>query len=677
MNHTTYLKELKKYHKALNSPEDQMLMVKAVFLKLLRDKNYITAKIDDRIFDSFKFDNILGLWAPGEISIYSEPDHHLSSQDRSLVKEYIINGMSLKNIDSIFLGMVYEYFSKISDKKKKGMYYTPEKIVDLIGDYHASNSLIGNKILDPACGSGFFLSKMYDKYMDQICKDGKGTDKYHIAILQDVLYGFDTDIKGILISSLVLSLKYKKFHKPKNIIKQDFLFYDSDDDLKFDIIVGNPPYIGHKQLDREYFVRLKDPYSDVFYDKGDISYCFMKRALESLQTCGKLTFVTSRYFMEAHNARGIRRYIAANSRIDQIIDYYGCRIIPGAKVDPSITFLTKTDYENERTKALIYRLSGKISKGDKLPGLNQLNDADRFEKCELIFDPNEMGSWKINNPDFEGIFNKMHKKSMIDLESVWESYQGVITGLDNAFVIDSRLAPSFPDEIAKPWIKNSHITKFSIQHSTKNVLYTDLVDEINGWDILEERLEAYKERLSKRRECKSGIRKWFHLQWGREPANFDQNKIVFPYKSKENRFALDVGKRYFSADIYGFTIKKNLMLNYGYKTIVALLNSNLYEFYFKSFGKKLGNELYEYYPNTVGKLKLPCLENRVALKLEELHDIIQNETDIFKRDAHIDDLNKFVYKIFDISMEEIKIIENYLNQHKRKGEYYESDGLSK
>ncbi|WP_010293005.1 hypothetical protein [Clostridium senegalense] len=37
-------------------------------------------------------------------------------------------------------------------------------------------------------------------------------------------------------------------------------------------------------------------------------------------------------------------------------------------------------------------------------------------------------------------------------------------------------------------------------------------------------IRQYKEKLSKRRECIKGVRKWYQLQWGRNKEIFEEEK---------------------------------------------------------------------------------------------------------------------------------------------------------
>ncbi len=62
-----------------------------------------------------------------------------------------------------------------------------------------------------------------------------------------------------------------------------------------------------------------------------------------------------------------------------------------------------------------------------------------------------------------------------------------------------------------------------------------------------------------------------------------RKKIIFPYKASKNKFYLDKKGTYFSADIYALTINKEETIDYN--SLLIILNSDIYEFYFKTFVK--------------------------------------------------------------------------------------------
>ena len=144
-----------------------------------------------------------------------------------------------------------------------------------------------------------------------------------------------------------------------------------------------------------------------------------------------------------------------------------------------------------------------------------------------------------------------------------------------------------------------------------------------------------------RRECKKGFRKWYELQWGRNKSDYENPKIIFPYKSKQNNFYFDEEAFFCSADIYLMNeFSKGLSLNY----LLSYLNSEIFEFYLKCQLKKVGRNIYEYYPYKLNNLKVYLPQGDIAQKFSRRENI---SIEIFK-------------KLFNINDKEVNIIKNYI-----------------
>lgn len=166
------------------------------------------------------------------------------------------------------LGAVYEKLTDRETRKAMGMFYTPDFIIDYILKYTVSELDVLNnpfaKILDPACGAGYFLIKAYDilkykfkenlillrkKYASEIyyievsneditlndsefkniMKEVKGIDYWveenlHYHILRNCLYGADLDPIAVEITKKNLKDRdCKSKDLPMNIILCDSL----------------------------------------------------------------------------------------------------------------------------------------------------------------------------------------------------------------------------------------------------------------------------------------------------------------------------------------------------------------------------------------------------------------------------------------------------------------------
>ncbi|MCB2311666.1 N-6 DNA methylase [Clostridium tagluense] len=522
------------------------------------------------------------------------------------------------------------YYEFIKNNKEKGTVYTPEPISSyMIENTIKAGQIVENpyiKIVDPSCGTGNILICCFkflrNLYVDNlnIINEKNGLDlnleSLDEHIITHNLYGFDID--DIATKILIIDLyDLSKGSICNHIFNMDFLLYESEH--KYDIFIGNPPYVGKKSIDKVYADHLKVRYSEVYSDKGDLSYCFFKKALEDLENGGKLTFITSRYFLESPSGEDLRKVLKELCTIDKIIDFYGIRPFKNIGIDPVILFIT--NYQNEDNEIQIIKPISVKSK-NKNEFYNSIflkNGNNKYNS--FILNKNKLNNkgWILIDETQRNIINKIEQKCFTHLSNICNSYQGVITGCDKAFVVsnDTYLNENIEVNLIKPWIKSSYIEKNSVLRRDSYIIYSDLINNPEEYPRAIAHIKKNVEKLLKRRECERGIRKWYELQWGREQNIFESEKIIFPFKASSNRFALDKGS-YFSADVYALILKENVPFAYDF--LLYLLNSKIYEFYFKTFAKKLGEDAYEYYPNNLMKLCIPVTIDFVGKDENYLYD---------------------------------------------------------
>jgi adenine-specific DNA-methyltransferase len=537
------------------------------------------------------------------------------------------------------IGEVYQNLCKKDVKKETGSFYTPfevvefmvRKILDKI-DYEQNPYI---KILDPSCGGGYFLIYLIDGLVEKAKLLGFERPFEHV--IKNNIFGFDIDRNAIIVT--VIELYDKTGIYAENIRIGDFLTGDIE---KFDLIIGNPPYMGHKVLVGEYRERLYDLYKDVFADKGDMSYCFIKRSIDSLKDRGVLVFFTSRYILEALNGQGIRRFILESGLINRIVDFYGVRFVKGAGVDNIILEFTKGPINGE----FEYFRFKDSAKGIGALVFNDIEDSKQIYTKYIDVHSEDLRDegWVFLDSAERAILNKIRG---VEINNICDSYQGIITGCDRAFVLDKNMAfnSDIEKDLLKPWIKGKNIESFCVSDTGEVLIYSNLIDKESDYANAIENIAPYRERLEGRRECKNGARKWYELQWGRNEYIFNDKKIIYPYKSSRNRFAVDEGS-FFSADVYAVRIKDMFLGHLSYEFLVGVLNSSIYEFYIKSMAKKLGDNLYEYYPNKIMTLKIPeyikgiedevlrggeDLRNRIDMILNDYFGLSELEYSIIKQ----------------------------------------------
>ena len=515
------------------------------------------------------------------------------------------------------ISKLYEESLDVNIKKSNGIYYTPKIIVDyILNKTIKKHDIINNpkpKILDISCGCGNFLLQVYDILYDLIEKnlyelkhiygeDYINYDTIHNHIISNCIYGCDTDINALNI------LREGLINKDKDLTIDKFNIYCEDAlkinfDNKFDYIIGNPPYIGHKNLDIKYKKFILKEYKDVYKGKSDLYFCFYKKIIDSLKYNGVCSIITPRYFLESQSAKDLRNYIDKNTDIVEIIDFLGCKVFKNIGISSCISTLNK---EKKSQSTNILRIKNQDIDINKFHSIEELLKDNNFEKLNLYKNKDNQ-EWTIIKEKDKIFYDKIENYCEYSLEDICTSFQGIITGCDKAFVIDKNDSKInlINSNFLKPWIKNKEIQKYIIKENRYNLIYSnDIESELDNKFIIDNFIGKYKEKLLNRRECKKKIRLWYELQWGRDKSFFERKKIMYPYKSFENKFAIDENNSFCSADVYSFYINKEYEYAFSYEYLVALLNSQVYNDYFKINAKKISKNTYDYYPNKVMKIKI-------------------------------------------------------------------------
>lgn len=552
-------------------------------------------------------------------------------------------------------------------KKSRGIYYTPKFIVEyILKKTLKEHDILSNpcpKILDISCGCGNFLLEAYDILYDmfEYYKYELKIENIHRHIIENCIYGVDIDQNAIDILTNSLINKDEDLNISKiNIYCFDSLNkYDLEQNIinefwenKFDYIVGNPPYIGHKNLSLDYKKWLLMEYSDVYKNKSDIYFCFYKRIIDLLHQDGIASIITPRYFLESPSGKYLRNYILSNSYIDEIVDFNGSNIFKNISVASCIMTLKK---HIEDKNIDIYKLKNSNLDFQHINSLESCLYDNNFSYIN-INQNNLSEDWIIANKENLDVYNKIESYGTYRLKDICISFQGIITGCDKAFVIDKNKINEKVEnsDLLKKWVKNKQIKKYKIDKNSLFLIYSDDIKHENDCPKAINYIGKYKEKLANRRECKKNIRKWYELQWGREKCYFERKKIMYPYKAKENRFAIDYENSFCSADVYSFYIKEEHEKEISYEYIVGILNSKIYDIYFKTFAKKMTRDLYDYYPNKVMEIKI--FKDKNYKKIEKLSKDIINllNSGIYNESLIIEKQNK-IDKLISQSLELVSL----------------------
>jgi len=265
-------------------------------------------------------------------------------------------------------GFAYESILDKNERKRQGLFYTPEKAINALLEKSLGNADVLEKpflkVLDPACGSGYFLLAAYDmlrgkfeenseqlrtKYADDsfsIETEGnnttiKGTEYFkkeniHYHIIKNCIYGADIDGFGAFLtkSSLISKGESSICCKPNvavcnSLIKWEKEPESEDSELalfwnkKFDCIIGNPPWVSlsrkqKKDMPSDLMEYYRNNYKGNSYLPNLYEY-FLLRSLELLDEGGSMAFVIPDRFAVNQQFTELRKYILKNYNIRYIM----------------------------------------------------------------------------------------------------------------------------------------------------------------------------------------------------------------------------------------------------------------------------------------------------------------------------------------------------------------------
>jgi type I restriction enzyme M protein len=223
-------------------------------------------------------------------------------------------------------GDIYEHLlGELKTAGKNGQFRTPRHIIRMMVELVDPD--IGQKICDPACGTGGFLIATYQhilkKYttpeMIKIDEDGtphnligdKIVKKEHWDILwNESFYGFDFEITMIRVA--LMNMMLHGIRKP-NIVLSDSLSKSFDQKPRYDIVFANPPFAGY--VDRS-------DISDTFkIDTAKTELLFLELFYNLLNIGGKAAvIVPSGVLFGSSNAHiKARQIILENSDLQAVV----------------------------------------------------------------------------------------------------------------------------------------------------------------------------------------------------------------------------------------------------------------------------------------------------------------------------------------------------------------------
>ncbi|EPW1842333.1 class I SAM-dependent DNA methyltransferase [Campylobacter coli] len=458
---------------------------------------------------------------------------------------------------------------------------------------------------------------------------------------------------------------------------------DDDGNFKgFDLIIGNPPYIRQEEL-KELKPHLAKNYK-VYKGTSDIYTYFYELGFNVLKDRGGvLSYITSNKYTRAGYGEALREFLLKNVKFLEYTDLNGIKVFDSATVDTSILCFEKSKSKDNKFKYLA--LSNEILKTCAYD-IGLYKDFAEFSQNSLSKESFTFSdeNTSVLKAKIERIGTPLKEWQGLDI------YRGILTGYNEAFIITTEkrneILANCKDEAEKErtaklirkMLRGRDIKRYSYEWAGLWVIFipwhfpnvekpkTMLENEQDlkeQYPSLYKHLLSHKERLSKRNKEETGIRyEWYCLQrWGANYyQEFEKEKIVYSEIVRKPQFYLDVNLNFYAEATSFILTGENL------KYLIAFLNNDFVAFIFKTFyaGGNLGENGFRYKKAFLEKLPIPKINSKNQKLANELVNLVDEILKAKEQDKNANTqelenkINSLVYKLYNLTEEEIKIIEN-------------------
>ncbi len=492
------------------------------------------------------------------------------------------------------------------------------------------------QILEPSCGEGVFIQSLIEKGYKHII-------------------GYEVD--------KMLS------HHSQYIIYESFV--SAVIDKKFDLIIGNPPYIRWKNLEKELKEELEtNPlWNKYFNSLCDYSYIFILKSITLLKEGGELIFITPEYWLNTKHSLNLRNYMMQNGYFEEIVHFNETPIFDKAAVS-TIIFkyrkskksvaskikLTKYYASQKLTDDIIYNIQNRVAQKN-----TTYLEIDQFEENRRwLLTSNETKNalkafenhCQILTKNSTSLFD-LEKESFYTIGDVCEIGNGMVSGLDKAFQIHNIdfLNAHEKKEILKV-VKARDLKPYRYEKVTYYIFLKHIKEEKELQDKFPNfynHLQPFKEKLQKRYNYNRDIPYW---EWV-FLRNFNlfstqQERIFVPCKeriSNKNyfRFALVDENLYPTQDVTALFKKGSVKESIYY--ILALLNNKRVFDWLSHNGVVKGN-IVEFSEKPLSSIPFKSIDWTNEREVLIYDKIVELSKKTIQNDTYTDQLNAEIDKLF-------------------------------
>lgn len=445
----------------------------------------------------------------------------------------------------------------------------------------------------------------------------------------------------------------------------------------FDIVIGNPPYVG-EEGNKNIFKEIgKTRFGKNYYiGKMDLWYFFTSKSIELLTSKGILSFIAPNNWMTTAGGKKMREHLAKECKIIKFITFNNVKVFESANQQTMIFFIQKEkqnfdyfiDYKEVGNITLNLKELNQFLNGKKIGKsyLSKYNPKTNIDGRTIQFLDVSIGNIidKIQEVDCfylekDEILNGIHPHHAEVTKKMLSILPNAKIG-DGIFILSSSEIESLNLDdkemtLLHPYYDSRNIGRYYFNPITdKQIIYTTSVFKdvklMDDYPKIKNHLDYYKDVIT-------SDNKPYGLHRARKQDFFESPTIISLRKCTYPQFSYVEKPAYVTAEWY--LIKTNRI---SMKYLTCLLNSTLIKFWLLKMGKMQGN-IYQIDKKPL--LDIPILKPNKHLEkilddcCDKIYEIRFNnkEADISKIEERIDQL---IYQSYGLDEDDIKKIKSII-----------------
>ena len=456
----------------------------------------------------------------------------------------------------------------------------------------------------------------------------------------------------------------------------------------FGAMIGNPPYIRIQALKE--WAPVEVEFYKIRYDsasKGnyDIYVVFVEKGLSLLNEKGRLGFILPHKFFQAQYGKPLRELAAGGKHLAEIVHFGDQQVFAGATTYTCLLFLDKAGNDRfcyiEAHDLEDWRSSGKTS------------------EVEIVAEKVTASEWNFVMESGAKLFDRLNKMP-VKLGDMAHVFVGTQTSADKVFVLEECYEDGdfvvgvckatgeqvqIEAGILKPFLRGKEIRRYESLKAAARLICPYFITE-NRVELMTEThlsekypraysyLGSQKVALSEREKGKFKGKNWFAFGYPKSMTLFQLPKLVVPDYNNVASFTLDDNGHFYKTG-YGIIFQDEIKESPLY--VLGLLNTRLLFKYLFQIGTTLRGGYVRFWTKFLERIPIRTInfnDPSDVFRHDQIVSLVDQVLDLNKKlveskepqtrtitqrqiEATDRQIDKLVYKLYDLTDEEIEIVE--------------------